>query len=344
MKVIRVTIALGMLTFLFQSCKKEKFITSHEVENEINCIDYGFFGGNLVYQFGTFEHLNYTAADFNPFNPNELIYTEQFYYYSPTYTKKRVYYYNLLTKKKTRLYTNADTPENKLIWSRFDYIFLILWQGQTAVIVFNNDAPFGASPIPNVPQRTFPFLGYDEPYYYQYTFYDGGFHLWRKHLYNNTPFDTLGTLEPKPTEVFGQKMATKQVIDGKQLIGYFDLAGEYPLTHDDFIPIAELNGLLASITWHANGQYLYVSQYNLDGEGKGLYRIDMNGNVDLLVEYCTSKYYQHIKCSPDGTKLLGNRISTKYKDVSNPSAGYYRRIDMAFIDLNTLKETIIKFD
>ena len=62
--------------------------------------------------------------------------------------------------------------------------------------------------------------------------------------------------------------------------------------------------------------------------------------------FCDSKRYTKISCSPDGTRLIGERIDSYLEKNSNgsPTGKIIENSNIYLIDLQTLKETKINLE
>ena len=71
-----------------------------------------------------------------------------------------------------------------------------------------------------------------------------------------------------------------------------------------------------------------------------------NGSYTKLISFCDSKRYKSISCSPDGLKLIGERIDSYLKkDLNgNPTGQIIEKSSIYLIDLQTLKETKINLE
>lgn len=126
--------------------------------------------------------------------------------------------------------------------------------------------------------------------------------------------------------------------------GYHKL-NSIPFTHDNFNVIKKSKqGSTGGICWHPSELYFYVSYLN--GEGTGLYRIDVNSlNSIQLIDYC-KKRYEAISVSSDGQYLIGERIDSYLeKDAEGNITGtIMERSSIYLIDLQTLEETKIDLE
>lgn len=337
-------------------CKKDDIHSrplTHVVDEEINCIDFGIILWQLLQFNNPLEHQHFVSASFNPFDANEIVYVESKFIQS-NFVQLSIVIYDIQTKQKQIIHTITlgTIIFQEVSWSRHDYIF---WKRSNIVDasggaqILNNGAPVGASISfgPDI-SRPFMFWGYDQPelYFYRVLEAGSGFrdvpaYLIKRHVYNGAPEDTLGIISSNPTAMFENKIASKQVINGQHWLGYYDLNAGLPLSVSNFTPLVELKGRLSSITWHPDAQSFFISYWDLEGQGRGMYQIGLDGSINLLMEYCSTLHYDQINCSPDGKHLVGSRVQTRLID---PNGEYVvsnmkRKVDLYLIDLTTLKQT-----
>ncbi|MCO5259458.1 MAG: hypothetical protein M9916_04880 [Crocinitomicaceae bacterium] len=93
-----------------------------------------------------------------------------------------------------------------------------------------------------------------------------------------------------------------------------------------------LGGLFyRGLSWHPNGTKFYISQIG-SFDTAGLFEVDFaTGNATRIVEYCPNWVYAHISISPDGNRLVIQKMaSDRY--------GITRNSSIWLLDLNTLQE------
>lgn len=87
------------------------------------------------------------------------------------------------------------------------------------------------------------------------------------------------------------------------------------------------NNYVASVCWHPNNDDIYFSKYSL-----GIYKVNKNNKLSSLIKKsCNVRYYNYISLSPDGKKILSERVdaslSADKSTISMKSDIYIMDID-----------------
>ena len=100
---------------------------------------------------------------------------------------------------------------------------------------------------------------------------------------------------------------------------------------------------IRGLTWSNNNELAYFSVFN-GKNNSGLFKVEVkSGKLTKLLDFCYGKKYTEITCSPDGTKLICERIDSYLeKNSNNESTGaIIEKSHLYIIDLITLQETKI---
>jgi hypothetical protein len=288
------------------------------------------------------EHrLQHKAPSFNPLNSNEFVY----YYKDNELGVFQLVKYNMVTNQKTIL-INSVRIHGQPKWSNngwiafteqpssyVEHIFVLKDNGDSLTQI--TSSPANLNPIwDNITSELFwthsPDLGSE-------------WYLFRQKLNHHTHDTVDHNWGVNISDLRNNLILHKRNINGIPYYGYFDLANSLP-TQNSFYPISNLIGATSGISWHPSGLFFYITHSN--GYGRGLYRINLYGDVEPLVEHCDSKRYSIIHCSSDGKKLIAERVDSflEYNNESNPTGKIIQKSSIWLIDTQTLKEEKINID
>lgn len=100
---------------------------------------------------------------------------------------------------------------------------------------------------------------------------------------------------------------------------------------------------IRGLTWSNNNKLAYFSVFN-GKSNSGLFTVEVNsGKLTKLLDFCYGKKYTEIDCSPDGSKLICERIDSYLQKNSNGenTGAIIEKSYLYIVDLKTLKETKI---
>jgi len=334
---MKIKIFYILLSGLFlNSCQKN--IPKPIKVNTEECIELDFdLGGGLWITTLGKDRFQYKKPQFNPNNNDEFIYV----YNDLELFEKQLIKYNLKTLTKTVLVDNArlvTQPKwSRKGWVAFDNVITY----KTSILKDNGDSltdfATNAASIYTAWDATGSNL------YYQHTPALGvPYYLFKQNLETKIidtilfPYDEHSGYAVFNDISIDNKIISVVGINNQKHIGVTNL--------DDFsfksLINLEADSLRAEgLCWSNTSDFAYLSAY-LDG----LYRIDIStGEYELLLEYCSSKQYKNISCSPDGTKIIAERIDSYVdKDVNGNITGKIVQNSSIYIfDLLTLTETKI---
>src|SRR5690606_12569495 len=134
-------------------------------------------------------------------------------------------------------------------------------------------------------------------------------------------------------------------VNNKNYIGFanlndFDLSLSGIIDYNAIFDYPNPQGL----SWHSSGLHFYVS--HLGGDKRGMFKVNLNGDIQQLKKYCDNKGYSIISCSKDGKKLIAERVESFLERDSdnNPTGKIIQKSSIWLIDTETLKETRINLE
>jgi Tol biopolymer transport system component len=320
------------------ACQKDKPLPCNSESSEnINCEDFP----DLWYSWFEEYRFQYKSPCFNPLNSNEFVY----YYKDNESGVFQLIKFNLLTNQKTILVNDVKIhgpPKwSKKGWIAFtsqpslyvEHIFVVKDNGDSLTQItssISNLNPFWCENGEKLFWTHSPDLG-------------SQWYLIRHNLlYHST--DTISEdWGANVSDLHTNLLLHKKNLNTNPVYGYFNIDSS-PLLHSDFNPICNFVGGTSGISWHPSGVYFFVTHSN--GEGRGLYKIDINGQISPLIKHCDSKRYSIISCSKDGKKLIAERVESFLERDSdnNPTGKVIQKSSIWLIDTETLMETRINLE
>lgn len=140
----------------------------------------------------------------------------------------------------------------------------------------------------------------------------------------------------------GNILIASTLFHGAWGLGYSNLASENPEFTNVSVPANFSSSSIHTIATTQFESDVYITLYS-----KGLYKVNIyTGEVELLMNFCPSKRYDTISCSPDGTFLIGQRVDVRYGDETDgPLEGKIIEKPRIFrIDLPSMEETFINLE
>lgn len=323
------------------ACRKDKPLPSPVNNSECINLDWG----NLTIGRTWFskERYQYQTPYFNPNNANEFIYNYKDYELNEFKLMK----YNIQTGIKTELASNikiiSQPKWSRKGWIAFDNVYSPNYQ--LWIIKDNGDSlmqfttnkynlfPTWDATGDNLYWQYSPVLGY--PYYF-----------YKKGLYSSVIDTILRNGDANNGYAGYSEVSINNILLTNTYINNQSHLAFSNLSQISFTSLFNVNqafsDYIRSSTWSNNSQTAYFTVYN-----DGLYQLDINsGNYTKLMGFCDSKRYTKISCSPDGAKLIGERIdSYLMKDSEEKPTGEIVENSRIFlIDLQTLEETEINLE
>jgi len=327
---------LSILT-LGEGCRKDSPIP--EVQQTINqpdtcspCVTCKGFPessefGYMFAEIGT----QYLSPCFNPNNKNELVYIRQ----TSTYTNELVKY-NLQTKTEDILYNNLFVS-GKPSWSINGDIIFGVYVGIVYIYKIKDDGT-GLTQITNYNSYKPLFDNFSS------NFICAGQHPNISGLYlpifniNGSLIDSF-KIEYGNTNIGIPCFPTAPLFNS----GYFLYAknqnglnveqGVCKYENDTISNLITINHKYQIIDMSAYSNKVYVCEFWND-----IHQIDLNtNNVSTFIEGCQTKFYNTISISPDGTKMLTEKIINTPQD----NGDIIRQHEIWLIDLATKEETKI---
>lgn len=323
---MKIKSSIFLIPFLIFMCNKEKSLPPSDYY--CGCSDF-YNNQSSVTIF--FEKGNqFKSPFFNPNNSNEFIYNLVNY----EKNEHKLIKYNTVSKTKTVLVNNVITSQpkwNKKGWIVFDNVYQSnnqIWKikenGDSLTSVYNNTSSF--YPDWDSSGNSIVFLKTTDlgrPYY-----------TLKNHI-KSLQIDTfyneyMGFIDISNTN----NILCKYYDNSKTYIGYtkFDTLNFHPLVDISYSSIS-------CIAWKNNNtEYLY-SDYH-----KGIKQGDINKiGVELLIRNTICKVYTVISCSPDGKRVLVERIDKHFEKDSRgqKTNRIIEKSTISLINLSSLEETRI---
>lgn len=300
----------------FTSCVKKKGLIA---PTDSDCFNFSG-SGNLVNWPGI--DTVYNTPSFNPNNSNEIIYVRGIISANKSYLVKK----NLITNSETVVISDIWSKPD---WSIKDWIVFNHADNQVWKIKSNGDSLTLLTPtlegghnsiwspdgnkiafIKEIGSIKYPIIA------------DGlGNHLdtltYFQFYFNDWSSNGIYICAPSNATVKYQNVQTNQV---------FDAAG---ISAD---PQGSNNVFINGVSWTPDSQYLVWSNRH------GIYKTNISNNETIKIKNsCDSKYYTSVSVSPDGKKIIAERI-----EQSLNGNNLYIKSGLSLIDLENGNEIKIK--
>jgi hypothetical protein len=344
--------SLTLLGLIFlTSCKKDK--TPFPFEPAYNDLQHGwmeeptesdFEEPQTVTPYFTNYKFQYRVPQFNPSNPDEIVY----YYENSENNLQQLVKYNLKTTQKTVL-TNNMRIIGEPAWSSQGWIAFAHYPSYQIYLV--KDDGTGLVQFTQNSANLCPQWSADGNYlYWGYSANLGQNGKWLRKSLSNLSVDTItfGSSDPQSFPVFVTKISTSNKLLTEKII---DNIWYWVHTHLEespfnFIPItenSEFPNYANHRCWSHDSQYFYLSHYAI-GE---IFKVKVSdGSYELFRPQYYANWIQTIDASPEGKYLVAERVD-KFNlfepDGSiAPPTGLRHRIQL--IDLETKKIKILDLD
>lgn len=337
-KINKMCFLFLLIVALATACQKDKPLPCNSGDSEnISCEDFP----NLMSSWFEEYRFQYKSPCFNPLNSSEFVY----YYKDNESGIFQIQKYNILTHQKTIL-VNDVKIHGQLKWSKKGWIAFTyqpsLYVEQIFIVKDNGDS---LKQVTSTNYNLNPYWNDNGDKLFWTHSPDLGFQ-WYLICKNITSYsiDTISEdWGANISDLHNNLILHKRNHNNLPYYGYYNINNS-PLLQSDFNPICNFVGATTGITWHSSGAYFYVTHSN--GEGRGLYKIGINGLITLLINHCDNKRYSIISCSKDGKKLITERVDSFLERDSdnNPTGKIIQKSSIWLIDTETLKETKIELD
>lgn len=334
------SIILLLLTGLL-ACRKDKPTPCNDPE----CYDFPIFNGITWY---TSDRFQYKKPCFNPNNSNEFVYNE-LDHESKKYT---LFKYNLLTGQKNKLADDVIVISQPK-WSRKGWIAFDNVYGtsnyQIAMVKANGDS---LTTFTFTKTNLYPAWNTTgDQLYWQHAPVLGSDGFFVKKNLNKTGLDTLMKRGDMNEGVaISNSISTNNLLASQTLINNQPHLAYTSLPTINFKSLVNLDkeGFLSveGLCWSNNNTTIYFSSA-VGVDQSGLYELNTsNTSKKRIIKFCMSKYYTHISCAADGTRLIGERVDQNLNPTpeGKPTGEIQKNSSIYLIDLNTLKETKINLD
>jgi hypothetical protein len=337
------------LSVVAVSCKKSS-CTTEPIVHDNSCLEYPELDSSGI-TFFTNERFQYLKPCFNPNDPNEIIYN----FRDLSSNKNQLVKFNAFSGLKTVLVENVvcvTQPKwSRKGWIAFDRSTNSI--GQVFIVMDNGGSLtqrtfYGANYGPNwdASGDNLIWQHVSEPttsadYYF---FKQGLNEDTADTLIRNSDENNVYALHSDVSKY--NVILTNTIIDNEAFLTLRPLSFEQPFTtlfniFSEF-QLFKIEGL----TWSPTGESAYFTVNRSDELG-GLYQINpATGVYTKLMDYCDSKKYVSISCSPIGHLLIGERQDVHLK--RNAQGAFTGEImvqsNIYSIDLKTMQETKIDLD
>jgi hypothetical protein len=338
-KVVFILLFTGLL-----ACRKDKPIPTVP-NNNTECYE---FEGLPVLTYFYKKGNQYQTPYFNPNNVNEFVYNFRNYELDESKLMK----YNLQTGVKTELANNVkiiSQPKwSRKGWVAFDNVYSANYQ-----IWITKDNGDSLTQITNTPYNLYPVwdtTGYNLFWQNEVILASFPSFFLKKNIYE-VQIDTLigdGLFNHSITRMndisIDNKLLTKTLIGNSSHLAYTNVNNIFfqSLVH---LEQENLIGLIG-LTWSDNSQIAYFTVYN-NSDNDGLFRLNIpTGSYTKIMNFCDTKKYKSISCSPDGKKLIGERVDSYLARDSNgnPTGQIVENSSIYLIDLEIMEETKINLE
>ncbi len=346
MKKIRYIGWLLGLCVVAISCKKTS-CTTEPIVHDNSCLEYPELDSSGI-TFFTNERFQYLKPCFNPNDPNEII----FNFRDLASNKNQLVKFNALTGIKTVLVENVvcvTQPKwSRKGWIAFDQnsnsigqIYIVKESGGSLTQRTFNGANYGPNWDASGDNLIWQHVSEPAASADYYFFKQGLNEDTADTLIRNTDENNVYALHSDVSR--DNVILTNTFINNEAFFTLRPLSFEQPFTalfniFSEF-QLFKIEGL----TWSPIGESAYFTINRSDNLG-GLYHINTaNGVYTKLMDYCDSKKYVALTCSPNGHLLIGEREDVHL--VRNAQGAFTGEIkvqsNIYSIDLKSMQETKI---
>jgi len=333
-------IYLFLLVIGILACRKDKPIIPITTVIDTECYEFP----TLDWSFFSKERYQYQTPYFNPNNTNEFVYN----YKDFELNEYKLMKYNIQTGVKLELISDVkiiSQPKwSKKGWIAFDNVFNQNYQ--MWIIKDNGDS---LTQLSTSEYNIFPTWNLSgNKLYWQYSPVLGHPYYFVNKELNNSVLDTIMYTNDvnngytSYSEIGNNNiLITNTYINNQEHLAYTDINNiSFTSLFNTFQEFE--TDFCRGLTWSNDNKIVYFSIPN-----KGLFEINIfTKKYTLLIEYCDSKRYNKISCSPDGKRLIGERIdSYNIKDAEGNATGeIVQNSSIYLINLETLEEAKINLE
>lgn len=280
------------------TCSKDPIIFNHDICQDFEYgIDDCWFSGGPLYSYGG---LQYKAPYFNPNDPNEFVFIEVDY----NLNYKNLNIYNISTLEKKYLADNisdANQPkwnnENKILFKANNQIYIVNSSGDSSK------------------QVTFTGLNVDPEWitFNSICYRD-----------NNNLTGVFLDLQTLNSNIVEGKQLTIADVSTSLMIAATDGGADNP--NITISPVDTLKWSIITnntfnsgkdrimcIQWHPNNEDVYYTKWS-----NGLYRTNIyTKKEECILEGCQSKWYKYFNISPDGQKIIAERVDATFQNTGS---------------------------
>jgi len=343
-KSFRMNFLLLMMFAVVTACQKDKPLPCISECSDNYCVDFPELWSSWFEE----HRFQYKSPCYNPLNSNEFVY----YYKDNELGVFQLVKYNVVSNQKLIL-VNDVKIHGQPRWGRngwiaftrqpasyVEHIFIIRENGDSLTQITSSTA--NLSPFWNE--------NGDDLYWTHSPDLGSQWYLLRKNRHTLNE-DTVSNLSGfHNIDVLNDKLLHISNIESGGFNGHptfygYHILSSPPFTYNNFNVIGNAkNSATSGISWHPSGLYFYVTHSN--GDGRGLYRINLNGGMAQLIKHCDNKRYSIVSCSSDGKNVIAERVSSflEFDNDNNATGKIIEKSSIYLIDLLTLQETKIDLE
>ncbi len=330
------------------SCKKDK--TPFPIDPAYNDLDHGWqddFGDDdFIYPGWSFlieDSVQFHVPQFNPLNPNEIIY----YRHDYTTNSHQLVKYNLKTTEKT-IITNGIQIINEPAWSKIGWISFTHFPDLQVYLIKDDGSQL--SQLTTINNSIDPQWSENGEFIYYGTGIapNIGLNYVQKNMISNQ-IDTLSignapeSISARKTKirnnlVLSLAMFNNNIFYAKADLNFSPLQPE-PIIATDFNIQLDTD----KRCWSHDNQYIYLAYHST---GK-IYKVRVSdGEVELFRDQFNGNWLHSIAASPDGKYLIVERVvlSNTFTSTGELNFGIRTHSQIQLIDIETKKIKILDLD
>lgn len=338
----KVNIIFLLSLFILISCEKEKlyylpYLNNHALTwIESDChesFDKEIHGGEQIVEEGN----QYKYPAFNPRNSNEIIYYEMIADSgSSINSESNIIKYNYINNSRTILLSNVKVA-SQINWNNNGWIAFKAESGFIFIVKDDGSELQQFSDYPsNQSNDNLCWLNKSDTLLWRYNNLYGDDYLKQKVIGQDSIISIY-------TGVFSNFNISNKIL----LLTY---ANQKFKTRDlknissnsQIVPTALIGDLYGNLLWNLDGSSFYASILT-ENNGSGLYIVNANnGNQTKLISYCEKQQMKYFDLSPDGQKLIIQKVNRSVKfngDIGEVilDAIIIEKSTIWLVDLKTLK-------
>lgn len=338
---LKIFVAFGVLIV---ACKKDK--TPFPIEPAYNDLEHGWYTEDCTdswpdhwvdsFNMNSYyvdDHVVFKTPQFNPSNPDEIVY----YHINYPESKRQLVKYNLKTKQKTIL-TEGLAIHGEPSWGSNGWIAFSTLPSRVLYKVKDNGSEF--STFSNEQSGIYPTWSVnDDNVIYTFLHSPSLRSLFKYHIlsedvdtlvFQNQPYN----FSHKTTISLQDKILMKANMLGSSYFAFTDL--ENP--NFELSPILDFMNFPAGNTdhfcWSHDSQYIFLAYY-ATGD---IYRVHVaTGQIEQIRSDCFGRWLHSIDASPDGKYLVVEKVNLRFTILPNGWASSAVRMQshITLIDLQT---------